>query len=123
MSPSPLGQAYVKVVAVPVEDPARARRFYGEVLALAPVENADQEVTFGLGDAMLMLKPVKDWYGRPTAEPNPRITLRVGDASAVEQALVESGVTISDPVAACDGFRIGGFLDSEGNKFWFCSEP
>jgi predicted enzyme related to lactoylglutathione lyase len=123
MSPSPLGQAYVKVVAVPVTDPARAHRFYGEVLALDPVESADQAVSFGLGDAKLMLKPVKDWYGRPTAEPNPRITLRVGDASAVEQALLESGVTISDPVTSCEGFRIGSFLDSEGNKFWFCSEP
>jgi predicted enzyme related to lactoylglutathione lyase len=123
MSSSPLGQAFVKVVAVPVSDPARAHRFYSEILALAPVESAGQEVVFGLGDAKVMLKPVNDWYGRPTAEPNPRITLKVEDAAAVERALQENGVTISDPVTEFEGYHIGGFLDSEGNKFWFCSEP
>jgi hypothetical protein len=31
------------------------------------------------------------------------------------------GVTISDPVNLFDEFYVGGFLDSEGNKLWFCS--
>ena len=28
---------------------------------------------------------------------------------------------ISDPVQAYDEFYVGSFLDSEGNKLWFCS--
>jgi len=31
-------------------------------------------------------------------------------------------VIIADPVQAYDdGFHVGSFLDSEGNKLWFCS--
>jgi hypothetical protein len=35
--------------------------------------------------------------------------------------LKELGVTVSDPVTFYDGTPIGAFLDSEGNKIWFCS--
>jgi hypothetical protein len=37
------------------------------------------------------------------------------------KTLPDKGVTISDPVQAYDEFYIGGFLDGEGNKLWFCS--
>jgi hypothetical protein len=30
-------------------------------------------------------------------------------------------ITISDPAEAYDDFYVGSFLDSEGNKLWFCS--
>jgi len=43
------------------------------------------------------------------------------DAFATEKALKELGVTVSDPVTLYDGTPIGTFLDSEGNKIWFCS--
>jgi hypothetical protein len=31
------------------------------------------------------------------------------------------GVVIADPVQVYDEFYVGSFLDSEGNKLWFCS--
>jgi hypothetical protein len=77
---------------------------------------------FSLGETTLMLKD--DWYGAPTALPNPRITVAVDDAVKIEAALKERGVTVADPVKVYDegnGYYIGSFLDSEGNKLWFCS--
>ena len=53
---------------------------------------------------------------------NARITVEVKDAYATEKALLERGVTISDPVAVYGTNPVGAFLDSEGNKLWFCSD-
>ena len=123
MSQSPLKLLRLKVVALAVGDLERAIRFYGGTLGLETAVENGQPLGFRLEDMMLMLKPVADWYGHPTAEPNPRITLEVSDARATEKALRERGVTISDPVQDYDGFPVGAFLDSEGNKLWFCSLP
>ena len=62
-----------------------------------------------------------NWYASPTPEPNPRVTMETDDALQTERKLRERGVTISDPVNVYDEFYVGGFLDSEGNKLWFCS--
>jgi hypothetical protein len=75
-----------------------------------------------LGNVILLLKPREEWYGKPTDELNARITVEVNDAYATEKALRDRGVTISDPVAVYGDNPIGAFLDSEGNKLWFCSE-
>ena len=123
MNPSSLGFLRVKVVALAVVDLERANRFYGSTLGLEPAMENGQAAGFRLEDLVLMLKPAADWYGRPTAEPNPRITLEVVDARATEQALRGRGVTLSDTVQDYDGFLVGAFLDSEGNKLWFCSLP
>lgn len=123
MNPSFLGFLRVKVVALAVGDLERANRFYGSTLGLEPAMENGQAVGFRLEDLVLMLKPAADWYGRPTAEPNPRITLEVVDARSTEQALRGRGVTLSDTVQDYDGFLVGAFLDSEGNKLWFCSQP
>ena len=112
----------VKTIALAVTDRGRAERFYGEMLGLVPAFEAGQQMGFSLGETILMLKD--DWYGAPTAVPNPRITLAVDDAAKIEAALEERGVTIADPVKVYDegyGYNIGSFLDSEGNKLWFCS--
>ena len=123
MNQSSLGLLRVKVVALAVGDLERANRFYGSTLGLEPAIENGQEVGFRLEDLVLMLKPAADWYGRPTAEPNPRITLEVANALTTEKALRERGVSISDAVQDYDGFLVGAFLDSEGNKLWFCSQP
>lgn len=60
--------------------------------------------------------------GSQTEELNARVTLEVKDAYATEKALLERGVTISDPVTVYGDNPIGAFLDSEGNKLWFCSD-
>lgn len=120
MNSPQLGLKCVKVVALAVRDVARANRFYGETLGLAPASEGGTQVGFQLGGTVLMLKD--DWYGTPTAEPNPRITLECADARATEAALRKLDVTISDPVDRYDGsYFVGAFLDSEGNKLWYCS--
>jgi catechol 2,3-dioxygenase-like lactoylglutathione lyase family enzyme len=120
MQGSPLGFQRIKAIALAVTDRERAGRFYGEKLGLTPAFEADRLVGYFLGQTILMLKD--DWYGTPTALPNPRITIAVDHASNMEAALKEREVTIADPVQAYgDGFYVGSFLDSEGNKLWFCS--
>jgi catechol 2,3-dioxygenase-like lactoylglutathione lyase family enzyme len=123
MNQSSLGLLRVKVVALAVGDLERANLFYGSTLGLEPATENGQAVGFRLEDLVLMLKPAADWYGRPTAEPNPRVTLEVQNALTTEKALRERGVSISDEVQDYDGFLVGAFLDSEGNKLWFCSQP
>ena len=119
---SDLSFVRVKAVALAVSDSERAQHFYRETLGLPPdtIRNVDGAVL--LGDVILLLKPQEEWYGRPTEELNARITVEVKDAYATEKALRERGVTISDPVAVYDVNPIGAFLDSEGNKLWFCSD-
>lgn len=119
MANSSVGFKQVKVIALAVTDMARARRFYGETLGLPPASEGGVPVGHQLGDLVLMLKD--DWYGRPTEAPNPRLTLDTDDARRTETWLRERGVAISDPVERYDDYWVGGFLDSEGNKLWFCS--
>lgn len=114
-----LGFKRVKVIALAVSDPGRAQRFYGETLGLPLATEGGVTVGCRLGDSTLMFKA--DWYGRPTDTPNPRVTLEVDDARATEAALRERGVTVSDPLARYDEAWVGAFLDSEGNKLWYCS--
>jgi len=110
----------LKVVALAVDDRQRAEDFYGRTLGLQPAE----EGSFVLGSQLIMLKATAEgWPARPSAELNPRLTLAVRDALQLETALKERGVTVSDPVALYEAgtFHVGAFLDSEGNKWWFCS--
>lgn len=121
MNASSLDLLRVKGVALGVTDATRAHRFYSETLGLVPAFEADSRAGYQLGGAILMLKD--DGSMVPTATPNYRITLEVRDALATEAALKARGVTISDPVELYEGaYYVGGFLDSEGNKLWFCSE-
>ena len=125
MSPTPgndLGFVQVKVVALAVSNAERAARFYGETLGLPADNTHGMQMTFMIGNVILLLKPQAEWYGKPTAELNARITLEVNDAYATEKALIKRGVKISDAVAVFDDNPVGAFLDSEGNKLWFCSE-
>lgn len=119
-----LGFKEVKVIALAVDDLARAEHFYSDTLGLTPAFEGERQVGFQLGGQVLMLKPVAEgWYARPSAELNPRITIATEHAPRTEHELRARGVRISDPVQPCadDGFCVGAFLDSEGNKLWFCS--
>jgi predicted enzyme related to lactoylglutathione lyase len=117
MKTSPLGFQSVKVIALAATDGLRARRFYSETLQLEEDREATDEVGYRVGDTVLVIRS-----HTPTADPNPRVTLQVEDARETEKQLAERSVTISDPVKLYEGrFWVGGFLDSEGNKLWFCS--
>ncbi len=120
MHTSPLGLSNVKVVALGVTDLERARRFYGETLGLEPAYEAGVQVGFYLGDTLLMLK--SDGSLEPTDSPNPRVTFETVDAVRTEQELRAHDILIPDRVAPYDDYLVGSFLDSEGNKLWFCSE-
>jgi predicted enzyme related to lactoylglutathione lyase len=110
----------VKVIALPVVDADRANRFYQTVLGLSPAYEGGQQVGFNLGDTILMLKT--NWYASPTENPNPRITIEADDAEEMERQLREKGVVISNPIQVFDEVHVvGSFLDSEGNKLWYCS--
>ena len=119
MSTSPLGFQRIKVIAWSVTDLERANKFYGETLNLPPAYEGSEQVGYLLGPTILMLKT--NWYASPTEAPNPRVTIATDHAPATEAALRARGITISDPVQAYDEFYVGSFLDSEGNKLWFCS--
>jgi hypothetical protein len=119
MSTSPFGFQRVKVIAFSAIDSDRANQFYGITLGLPAAYEGDEQVGYFLGGTILMLK--SNWYASPTKEPNPRVTIATEDALETERALRERGVTISDPVTLYDEFYVGSFLDSEGNKLWFCS--
>ena len=119
MSAASLGFLRVKVIAFSVKDLDRANAFYRDTLGLVPAFEGDEQVGWMLGSTILMLKP--NWYAPPTDAPNPRITIATQNARATEAALRELGVRVSDPVQLFDEFYVGGFLDSEGNKLWFCS--
>jgi predicted enzyme related to lactoylglutathione lyase len=117
MKNSPLGFKSVKVIALAATDVARARRFYSEALQLEEDREATDEVGYRIGESVLIVR-----QHPPTDDPNPRVTLQVQDARATEELLLERAVTISDPVKLYeDKFWVGAFLDSEGNKIWFCS--
>ena len=109
----------VKVIALPDVDPERAAKFYETVLGLKPAYEGGKQVGYYLGEIILMLK--SNWYACPTQNPNPRITIETDDAVQMERQLRESGVIISDPIEAYDEFYVGSFLDSEGNKLWYCA--
>ncbi len=114
----PLGIQRVKVVAVAVTDLERANRFYKEKLGLQPAFEGSEHVGWWLGQVILMLKP--DW-ATPTDLPNPRVTLATDHAPATQEALRARGITIANEVQVYGDFYVGSFLDSEGNKLWFCS--
>lgn len=119
MNSTQFGFVQVKVIALAVTDLARAHHFYGQTLGWAPAFEGDVSVGYQLGSTIFMLKA--DGPAQPSASLNPRITLETTHAARTEAALRASGVEIADPVAVYDDFVVGSFLDSEGNKLWFCS--
>ena len=112
----------VKAIALAVLNVERAKRFYGETLGLSRESGRELDAAFMIGNVILLLKPQADWYAKPNDQLNPRVTLEVKDAYATEKALRERGVITSDPVTVYGTNPIGAFLDSEGNKLWFCSD-
>jgi catechol 2,3-dioxygenase-like lactoylglutathione lyase family enzyme len=122
MKNPPLGLMSVRAIALAVTDEERAKDFYGKTLGLLPAIEDGVDYGFLLDKTILLLKPITDWYGRPSEELNARITLDVEDTRETELSLRAAGVTISDPIAVYGDHLVGAFLDSEGSKIWFCSK-
>ena len=110
----------VRVIAISVLDSARANKFYAETLGMPPAYEGQEQVGYLIGETILLLKA--NWDQPPVQNPNPRITVETDDARDTEKALRSRGVVISDPVEIYDRTHaVGSFLDTEGNKIWFCS--
>jgi len=109
----------VKAVALPVVDSVRADNFYGKVLGLSAANQPGEPYGYLLGETILLLKA--DWYADPSAEPSPRIALQVNDARSLVKTLKERDVIIADEAEQTKTGFVANFLDSEGNKRWFCS--
>ena len=122
MSSPPMNLMHVKALALSVTDLERAIHFYSATLSLPPAFEDGKQVGSKLGNTVLLFKTQTDWYAQPSDALNPRVTIETDDARSTEAALRARGVTISDPVESYGESQIGSFLDSEGNKLWFCSE-
>ena len=109
----------VKAIALAVTDFDRAIKFYTETLSLRPAFEDGKRVGNHLGHTVLLFKV--DSGAQPSANLNPRITIETPDALAAQATLRERGVVIADPVQRYGEATVGSFLDSEGNKLWFCS--
>lgn len=109
----------IKAIALAVTDFERALRFYTDTLSLRPAFEEGKQVGNHLGDAVLLFKT--DSSAQPSATLNPRVTVQTDDARSTEATLRQRGVVIADPVERYGAALVGSFLDSEGNKLWFCS--
>jgi len=112
---------HVGAIALSVDDFDRACRFYTDTMGLEPAFEGGERVGNFVGETILMFKT--DLPAGPSDTLNPRITLETTDSPKLEKTLLARGVTIPDPVQDYGGFLVGSFLDSEGNKLWFCSDP
>ena len=111
----------IKAIALAVTNLERAIQFYTETLSLRPAFEEGKQVGNHLGHAVLLFKT--DSSAQPSAALNPRVTIETEDARSTEAALRKLGVAIADPVQSYGKSLVGSFLDSEGNKLWFCSGP
>jgi catechol 2,3-dioxygenase-like lactoylglutathione lyase family enzyme len=110
----------IKAIALAVTDLERALLFYTDTLSLRPAFEGGKQVGNHLGDAVILFKTDS---GQPTADLNPRVTIQTDDAFGMEAALRQRRVAIADTVQRYGDATVGSFLDSEGNKLWFCSGP
>ena len=118
-----LGWQELKVVALAVDDLARAEAFYRSRLGLERRLQADGDVGFALGGLTILLKPLAGPGSGAEKSRYPRLTVAVADAPRLARDLAARGVTISDAVQAYDdGYRVGAFLDSEGNLRPACAD-
>ena len=119
MSVPALSFLNVKAIALAVTNLERAIQFYTETLSLRPAFEEGKQVGNHIGNTVLLFKT--DSGAQPSAVLNPRVTIQTEDARSMEAALRERGVVIADPVQRYGEAMVGSFLDSEGNKLWFCS--
>ena len=119
-----INPSHILQIAIPIQDLARAKRFYGEILGLAHLFDAPPSLAFyQCGETRLMLSP-------PSSEEVAKASIlyyNVPNARAAEAALAAAGGDIVE-AAHCLA-RVGGkdiwlavARDSEGNLLGLMSE-
>ena len=83
-----LGWQELKVVALAVDDLARAESFYRSRLGLERRLQADGDVGFALGGLTILLKPLSAPGGGAEKSPYPRLTIAVADAPRLARDLL-----------------------------------
>ena len=114
--PAVIGAERVDFVAVPVQDLARADRFYGETLGLQRNPNSDDRwVEYETGNVTLALVQ-PELIGREFQPlPYAAIAIRVADVEAARAKLEGAGISFSHDVYDSGVCTMSAFTDSEGN--------
>ena len=103
-------------VSVPVQDIARAKRFYGETLGLPLVSGDDAWPEFQLGEnvSLYLIDPTN--IGQTFTTPHSsHIALRVADVAASRAALEAAGVEFQGDIFDSGVCHMAFFADPDGN--------
>ena len=100
-------------VAIPSQDAARSRRFYGETLGLRPDEHTENE--FWLGQTCLSIwEPAS--FGMPfQPQKNAHLALHVDDVAAARSELEGQGIEFTGDVMDTGVCHMAFFTDPDGN--------
>ena len=103
-------------VSVPVQDMARAKRFYGETLGLPLVSGDDAWPEYQLGEnvSLYLIDPTN--VGQTfTAPHSSQIALRVPDVAAARSELEAAGVEFQGEIMDTGVCHMAFFADPDGN--------
>ena len=105
----------VAFIGYPVEDMARARKFYEEVFDLkVETEFGEEYVEYAIGDGTtLALGKMDDWKPSPDG---PSVAFEVEDFDAMMARLKEHNVKIATEPMDFPNCRMCIVVDSEGNQ-------
>ena len=123
--------AEIEVITLFVEDVAAARTFYVDVLGGEVIFADDGSAVVKLSNLMVnllhvdnaptLVEPVQ--VGGPTAGARALYTIRVDDANAAYQELIERGATfLNGPIDRPWGRRTAAFADPAGNVWEIAQE-
>ena len=123
--------AEIEVITLFVEDVAAARTFYVDVLGGEVIFADDGSAVVKLSNLMVnllhvdnaptLVEPVQ--VGGPTAGARALYTIRVDDADAAYQELIERGATfLNGPIDRPWGRRTAAFADPAGNVWEIAEE-
>jgi catechol 2,3-dioxygenase-like lactoylglutathione lyase family enzyme len=103
----------VDYIAVPSEDPERARSFYVETLGLRPDDNAHTEVW--AGETCLSIWEPSKFGMEFSPQKNAHVALHVDDVAATRAELESQGVTFTGDTLDTGVCHMALFVDPDGN--------
>ena len=109
----------LRTVIYPAPDLGAAKRWYSEVLGLAPYFDEPFYVGFTVGGFELGLVP-----DATPGTTGPQALWGVGDIEAVHQRLIELGASPLDPIVEVGGgIKVAAVRDPFGNRFGLIENP